>query len=86
MPTFGGASDSITVGGSATAAGGTAASGPPAGTWEPESVASTVAGESWGTNDATSAPASSCAMGAEAAGTPSVVPMMGLAPTLMGPQ
>jgi hypothetical protein len=70
MPTTGGASGGIAVGGSATAVGGTAASGPPARTWEPEGVASTVTYESWGPDDATSAPASSCTMGADAAGTP----------------
>jgi hypothetical protein len=77
-PTSGGASDGITVGGSATAAGDTAAFGPPAETWEPESVASTVTGESWGPDDATLAPASSCAMGADAAGTRSAVADDGL--------
>jgi hypothetical protein len=70
-PTTGGAPGGIAVGGSAIDVGGTAASGPPAGTWEPEGVASTVTGESWGLDDATSAPASSCTMGADVAGTPS---------------
>jgi hypothetical protein len=85
-PTSGGAPGGIAVGRSATAAGGTAASGPPAEIWELGSVASTVTGESWGPDDATSAPASSCAMGADAAGPPRPPPMMGLALTLMGPQ
>jgi hypothetical protein len=78
MPTTGGASGGIVVGGSATAVGGTAASGPSTGTWEPEGVASTVTGESWGPDDATLAPASSCTMGAGAAGTPSAATDDGL--------
>jgi hypothetical protein len=70
-PTTGGASDGIAVVGSATAVGSAATSGTLAGTWEPEGVASTVTGESWGPDGTTSAPASSCTVGADAAGTPS---------------
>jgi hypothetical protein len=55
------------------AVGGTAASGPPAGTWEPEGIASTVAGGSWGTDGATSAPVSPGMVGANATGTSSAV-------------
>jgi hypothetical protein len=78
MPTTGGASDGIAVVGSATAVGSVATSGPIAGTWEPEGVASMVTGGSWGPDGATSAPASSCMVGADAAGTPSAAADGGL--------
>jgi hypothetical protein len=71
VPTADGVFDGIVAVGSAVAVGSTAASGPPAGTWEPEGIASMVAGGSWGPNDATSAPASPHMVGANAAGTSS---------------
>jgi hypothetical protein len=46
MPTAGDVSDGIAAVGSAVTFGGTATSGPPAGTWEPEGIASTVTGGS----------------------------------------
>jgi hypothetical protein len=70
-PTADGVFDGIAAVGSTVAVGGTAASGPPAGTWEPEGIASMEAGGSWGANSATSAPASPCMVGANAAGTSS---------------
>ena len=70
--TVDGVFNGIAAGGSTVAAGGTAASGPPAGTWEPEGIASMVAGRSWGSDGATSAPMSPCMVGANAAGTSSV--------------
>jgi hypothetical protein len=70
-PTANGVFNSIAAVGSTVAVGGTAASGPPAGTWEPESIASMVAGRSWGPDGATSAPASPRMVGANAAGTSS---------------
>jgi hypothetical protein len=68
-PTTDGVFDSVAAVESAVAVGGTATSGPPAGTWEPEGIASTVTGGSWGADDATSAPASPRMVGANAAGT-----------------
>jgi hypothetical protein len=87
-PTTEGASDGIAAVGSATAVGDAATSGPPTGTWEPEGVASTVTGGSWGSNGATSAPASSCMGGGGQTQQepPRPPPMVGLAPTLMGLQ
>jgi hypothetical protein len=70
--------DGIAVVGSATAVGDAATSRPPAGTWEPEGVASTVIGGSWGPDGATSAPASSCTVGAYATGTSSAAADGGL--------
>jgi hypothetical protein len=70
-PTTSDASDGIAAVGSTIAVGDATTSGPPDGTWEPKGVASTVTGGSWGPDGATSAPASSCAVGADAAGTPS---------------
>jgi hypothetical protein len=78
MPTTGGASDGIAAVGSAAAVGDATISGPPAGTWEPEGVASAVTGGSWGPDGATSAPSSVCAVGADAAGTPSAAADGGL--------
>jgi hypothetical protein len=78
MPTADGVFDGIAAVGSAVAIGGTATSGPPVGTWEPEGIASTVIGGSWGPNDATSAPASPCMVGANAAGTSSATAGGGL--------
>jgi hypothetical protein len=70
-PTIDGGSDGIAAVGSATSIGNAATSGPPPGTWESESVASMVIGGSWGSDGATSAPASSCTVGANTTGTSS---------------
>jgi hypothetical protein len=64
-PTTDGASDGIAAVGSATAVGDAATSRPPLGTSEPEGVASTVIGGSWGPDGTTSAPASPCTMYAD---------------------
>jgi hypothetical protein len=77
-PTTDGASDGIATAGSATAIGSIATSGPPAGTWEPKGVASTVTGGSWGSDGATSAPASPCMVEAYATGTSSATANYGL--------
>jgi hypothetical protein len=78
MPTADGVFDDIAAVGSAIAVGGIATSGPPAGTWEPEGVASTVTSRSWGPNDATSAPASPRMVEANATGTSSAAADGGL--------
>jgi hypothetical protein len=78
MPNAEGASDGIATAGSATAVGNIATSGPPAGTWEPKGVASTVTGGSWGSDGATSAPASPCMVEANATGTSSATANGGL--------
>jgi hypothetical protein len=53
-------------------------SGPLVGTWQPEGIASTVTGGSWGPDGATSAPASPCMVGENAAGTSSAAAGGGL--------
>ena len=63
--------DGIAAVGPAVAVGGTATSRPPVGTWEPEGIALTVVGGSWGLDDATSAPAPPHMVGANAAGASS---------------
>jgi hypothetical protein len=71
VPSAGGVSNDITAVGSAIAVSGVAASGPLTGTWEPNGVASTVAGGSRGPDSTTSAPASPRMEGVDATGTPS---------------
>jgi hypothetical protein len=73
-----GASDGIAAVGSAIAVGDAATSGPLAGAWEPEGVALTVTGGSWGADGATSAPVSPCMVGANATGTSSAAADGGL--------
>jgi hypothetical protein len=68
-PTADGVSDGIAAVGFVIAVGDIATSGPPAGTWEPEGVASTVTGGSWGPDGATSAPVSPRMVEANAIGT-----------------
>jgi hypothetical protein len=77
-PTADGVFDGIAAVGSAVAVGSTATSGPPAGTWEPEGIASTVICGSLGLDCATSAPASPHMVGANTAGTSSATAGGGL--------
>jgi hypothetical protein len=78
MPTADGVFDGTAAVGSAIAVGGIATSGPPAGTWEPEGVASTVTSGSWGPDGATSAPASPRMVEANTTGTSSAAADGGL--------
>jgi hypothetical protein len=77
-PTNDGAPDGIAAAGSTTAVGKIATSGPPAGTWEPEGVTSTVTGGSRGSDGATSAPASPRMVEANATRTSSATANGGL--------